>query len=196
MIQNRFPTVFSVLIVLAALTAPARAAEGAPDPGSEREFGARLQVCGACHGTNGMPKSANIPIIWGQDETYLVKQLHDFGSGDRKFEVMEWMAKSLEPPQQAPTASFFAKKSWPAKVTPAAATTMPRGMAICQACHQPNFTGGLQVPRIAGQNYDYLIEAMRRFASGERSNNADMVKIMQGISPADRETMAHYLAGL
>ena len=50
-------------------------------------------------------------------------------------------------------------------------------------------------PRLAGQSYGYLVETMRRYAEGERKNNADMTKIMQAISPADREAIARYIAG-
>ena len=55
---------------------------------------------------------------------------------------------------------------------------------------------GMTTPRLAGQTYEYLVDAMRRFADGERTNNADMVQIMKGISPADREAMARYLSSL
>jgi len=37
---------------------------------------------------------------------------------------------------------------------------------------------------------------MRRFAEGERKNNAIMMKMMAAIPPADREAMARYLSGL
>jgi cytochrome c553 len=56
--------------------------------------------------------------------------------------------------------------------------------------------GGLAAPRLAGQRYEYLVEAMRRFADGERTNNADMRRMMEAISPADREAMARYISGL
>jgi cytochrome c553 len=61
--------------------------------------------------------------------------------------------------------------------------------------------GGLAVgdataPRLAGQRYEYLVEAMRRFADGERTNNAEMVAAMKAISPVEREAMARYLSGL
>ena len=36
----------------------------------------------------------------------------------------------------------------------------------------------------------------RRFAEGERKNNATMMKMMAAIPPADREAMARYLSGL
>jgi len=189
-----------VLIALTALTGPARAAQ-APDPAQQREFAARLLVCGACHGNDGVPKSGQIPIITGQQENYLLKQLRDFHSGDRKFEIMEWMTNTLHPEEQAPTATYFSKKAWPAKTAQAAATPAPRGIAVCQSCHAQNYMGavqaeGMTTPRLAGQSYDYLVEAMRRFADGERTNNADMVQIMKSISAADRQAMARYLSSL
>ena len=69
-------------------------------------------------------------------------------------------------------------------------------MAVCQVCHQQNFVGGLPAPRLAGQRYEYLIEAMRRYADGERTNSADMTNIMKALSPSEREAMARYIAGL
>jgi cytochrome c553 len=201
MISNRFSTVAGVLVLLAALTARSSAAENVPDPNTQREFGAKLQVCSACHGANGVPKSPTIPIIWGQQENYLEKQLHDFRTAARSAEVMNWMANTLNEPEVRPSTAFFANKKWPARVQPAAAMTPPAGIAVCQACHQANFMGapqneGAPTPRLAGQSYDYLVEAMRRFADGERTNNADMVQIMKALSPAQRDAMAHYLSAL
>ena len=197
----RTQMVFGVLAVMTALAAPASAAEAIPDPSVQREFGAKLLVCNTCHGDRGVPKSGNIPIIWGQQENYLAKQLHDFDSGERAAEVMAWMTKSLEPGQLAPTTTFFASKSWPAHATPAAATTPPPGIAVCQACHNTDFRGarqaeGVATPRLAGQNYEYLVESMRRFADGERKNNETMAQLMAALSPAQRDAMARYLSAL
>jgi cytochrome c553 len=199
MINNRLPTVFGVLAALAALAA--LATPSAPANAAEAQFGAKLLVCNACHGDNGVPKNPTIPIIWGQQENYLVKQLHDFQSGARDFEVMSWMAKTLSPKETASAAADFAKKDWPARIVTAAAPSPPAGLALCQVCHQQNFFGGLAVgdataPRLAGQRYEYLVEAMRRFADGERTNNAEMITIMKAISPPEREAMARYLSGL
>ena len=196
----RTQMVFGVLAALAALAAPAKAAEGIPEAGVQREFSAKLLVCNVCHGDRGTPKSGNIPIIWGQQENYLLKQLHDFDKGDRNVEVMTWMTKTLTPAEQAPSATNFAKKTWPAKAA-AAAPPAPRGIGVCQACHQQNYLGAVQAegvttPRLAGQTYEYLVESMRRFAEGERTNSADMVQIMKAIPAADREAMARYLSSL
>jgi cytochrome c553 len=209
MINNHLPPVFGILVVLAALAAPANAAEGAAHisespavatPGNAAEakaiLGAKLLVCNTCHGENGVPKSAPAPIISGQQENYLLKQLHDFQSGDRNNEVMTWMATALSQAEVGPAAAYFAKKNWPARPTAVAAASPPAAAAVCQICHQQNFVGGLAAPRLAGQSYEYLLEAMRRFAEHERTNNADMVKVMEAFSPAEREAMARYISGL
>jgi cytochrome c553 len=187
MLNNHLPTIFSTLVIVAALGAPAGAAEA---------IEAKLQVCTSCHGENGQPIDATIPIIWGQTEYFLVKQLHDYKSGDRENLVMASFAKRLTQQELRPAAAYLSKKSWPTRATPVAAVPAPDGITVCQICHQPNFVGGLPAPRLAGQSYEYLVEAMRSFADGDRSNNADMVKIMQELSPAQREAIARYISSL
>ena len=187
----RTQIVFGVLVVLAALAAPAHTAQVIPDPSTDREFSAKLSVCNACHGLNGLRINATIPVIWGQQENYLVKQLNDFESGARNDEVMKWMAETLTQQELRVAAAYFAKQTWPARSAGAASTPPPPGIAVCQACHDT-----AAAPRLAGQSYEYLVEAMRRFAEGERKNNVTMMKMMAAIPPADREAMARYLSGL
>ena len=177
----------AALIVVAAAAAAPAGAEGVED---------KLQVCGSCHGADGKPIDVTIPTIWGQTEYFLVKQLHDYRSGDRDNNVMASFAKRLTQAELRPAAALLSKRTWPAREPAAAPAPPPDGIAVCQICHQQNFVGGLPAPRLAGQSYEYLVEAMRSFADGERTNNADMVKIMQALPPAKREEIASYIAGL
>src|SRR5262252_5776448 len=123
MINRHLPTIFGALVIVAALGAPAGAAEG---------IEAKLQVCSSCHGENGQPIDATIPTIWGQTEYFLVKQLHDYKSGDRENLVMASFAKRLTQAELRPAAAYLSKKTWPAKETPAAAPApTPDGIAVC-----------------------------------------------------------------
>lgn len=192
----RTQIVYGALAVLVVLAAPANTAQIIPDPSTQREFIAKMGMCNQCHGTNGVPRNPTIPIIWGQQQDFLAKQINDFESGDRANELMTWAAKTLHQPERGPTAVYFAKQNWPARTTPAAATPRPNGMAVCEACHQLNFAGGLLVPRLAGQSYEYLVDSMRRFAEGERPNNPEMAQMMAALTPAQREAMARYLSSL
>ena len=158
---------------------------------------AKAKMCDACHGQNGVPSDPKtIPIIWGQQQSYLVKQLHDYRSGDRDNPIMSPIAKSLAQEDLRKIAAYFAAKSWPAQPAPAAAASPPNGIAQCQPCHQPNFEGGPPAPRLAGLSYEYLVAAMRNFAADERTNNGDMPKFMQALTDSERDTMARYLSGL
>ena len=140
----RIPIIFGVLAVLGA---PAIAAQAIPDPSTDREFSAKLSVCNECHGVNGRRKHATIPVISGQPENYLLKQLRDFERGDRHDEVMLWMAKTLTPEELRVAATYFAKQTWPARSAGAASTPPPPGLAACQACHDT-----MAAPRLAGQS--------------------------------------------
>ena len=178
----------SCAAMLALIAMPANAAD---------ELEAKLQTCNACHGHNGQPVDKSIPIIWGQTTAYLVKQLHDYRSEDRANPVMSPLAATIKPEEWRKAAAYFTAKAWPAKQATSAPTPPPaEKIAVCRACHQPNFEGGLPAPRLAGQSYEYLVAAMRSFAEDQRTNSADMATLMKALSAADRDAIARYLAAL
>ncbi len=158
---------------------------------------AKVQMCVACHGQNGVPiDPKTIPVIAGQQESYLVKQLHDYRSGDRDNPVMSPIAKGLAQDELRKIAAYFSAKAWPAHAAAGTSASPPGGIAQCQSCHQPNFEGGPPAPRLAGLSYEYLVAAMRSFAANERTNNGDMPKFMHALTESDRDAMARYLSAL
>ena len=186
MFKNLFSTISGAVVLVAVVAVPANAQDA---------IEAKVQVRGSCHGQAGEPMDPKtMPTIWGQQQSYLVKQLHDFRSGDRLSPIMSPIAKELAQEDLRQIAAYFAAKGWPAQG--AAAATAPPGLTQCQPCHQRNFEGGLPAPRLAGLSYDYLLAAMRGFATGERTNNGDMPKFIQALSDSEREAMARYLSAL
>src|SRR6185436_17828625 len=109
MVNNCLSAVFGVFFVLTALAGPASAQE------PEAILGGKLRVCDACHGASGLPGMTTVPIIWGLQENYVLKQLREFQSGERKNEVMKSIATALTQHELGPAAAYFAKKDWPAK---------------------------------------------------------------------------------
>jgi cytochrome c553 len=188
MFTRLFALGFGAAIVLSVGAAPGRAAD---------DIEAKVQMCAGCHGENGVPADPKtIPIIWGQQESYLVKELHDYRSGDRDNPIMAAIAKELAQEDLRKIGAYFAAKSWPAQRPAAAAAAPPSALAQCQPCHQPHFEGGPPAPRLAGLSYEYLDAAMRSFATGERTNNGDMPKMMRALSDKERDAIARYLSGL
>src|SRR5689334_24752213 len=90
--NNYASAVFGVLGVLAALTFPATPGNAAE---AQSVLGGKLQVCGVCHGVDGLPKLEGVPIIWGLQENYMLKQLHEFRRGDRASDTMKKIATTL-----------------------------------------------------------------------------------------------------
>jgi cytochrome c553 len=188
MFTRLFSTIFGAGLGFAVAAVPASAAD---------DIEAKAQPCATCHGQNGVPTDPKtIPIIWGQQQSYLVKQLHDYRSGDRDNPIMSPIAKGLAQEDLRKIAAYFAAKSWPAQTAPATIPWPPNGITQCQPCHQPNFEGGPPAPRLAGLSYEYLVAAMRSFAADERTNNGDMPKFMQALTDSERDAMARYLSAL
>ena len=180
--------IFGMGIGLAAAIPPVHAAD---------EIEAKAQPCAACHGAKGAPADPKtVPVIWGQDQSYLMKQMRDFRSGERKSAIMSPIAKDLAEGDLRKIAAHFAAKTWPARRASVKSPSPPKGIAQCQACHQPDFQGGMPAPRLAGLSYEYLVAAMRAFATEERINNLDMPKFMQMLTERERNAIARYLSAL
>jgi cytochrome c553 len=93
-----------------------------------------------------------------------------------------------QPPPRAP-----ASKPDPARLA--------RGRAVvekerCASCHNADFSGHDNVPRIANQREDYLLKALRDYKKGVRTGygNAIMPETVSGLSDAELADAAYFLA--
>jgi cytochrome c553 len=186
MFKSLFSTVFGALVAFATAALPADAAD---------DIATKVQICNACHGQSGEPLIPAIPTIWGQQENYLYKELHDYHSGDRANPLMSSLVKAFNLEELRDVAAYFAAKSWPARQS-AAAGSPPEGIAMCKACHGQNFEGSAAAPRLAGLGYEYLVADMQSFADGTRTNNRDMPGFMKALTEQQRQEIARYLSAL
>jgi cytochrome c553 len=87
MLAGSFSAIFGAGVGFVLAVLPAHAAD---------DIESKVQACAACHGENGVPTDPKtIPIIWGQQQSYLMKQLHDYRSGVRDNPIMTPIAKGL-----------------------------------------------------------------------------------------------------
>jgi cytochrome c553 len=167
---------------------------------AQEDIKAKVQICRSCHGEDGMPGDPTIPIIWGQRQAYLEKQLRDYKSGDRDSQIMSSMVEGIKKEEIPDVAALVSGKSWPHRSDSGVTKSAPDAVAACQTCHQPNLLGDADAkgtaPRLAGQTRGYLVDAMRSFANGERGNSADMSTLMKSLASKEREALALYLSGL
>jgi cytochrome c553 len=167
-----------------------------------RDIAAKVEVCTACHGASGKPADKSIPVIWGQQAGYVYIQLRDFKRGDRKSEIMQPIASSLEKDEMLAIAEYFSQKKWPDLGQPRAPKAVAR-QALgaehsvgCTGCHLDAFQGDGTVPRLAGQSRDYLAKTIEDFRSRARGNNPGMSDLMIATPVDDLAALSEYLAGL
>jgi cytochrome c553 len=162
----------------------------------------KAQICGACHGENGVPQQKTMPVIWGQYQGYLYLQLRDYKSGARKNDIMSPLAQTMERDDMMALALYFSQKPWPdLQQPPAPPDGAKRAIAAnvsigCTGCHLGEYQGAGTQPRLAGQTREYLHQSMMDFRTRARGNNPGMTDLMLATSVEDLEALAQYMAGL
>ena len=168
-------------------------------PSFAKSLEEKTQVCAGCHGVDGKPVDKTIPTIWGQQAGYIYIELRDFKRGDRKSDIMQWIASSFERQDMLDIAEYFSKKPWPDLGQPSApkdvatrAVTASQSIG-CTGCHLDHFQGDGSTARLAGQQHDYLIKTTTDFRNRTRGNNPDMSDLMNAASPLAGMQIDQYL---
>lgn len=194
------------LCLAAASGAAGAAGEDKPDLQRAEEIVSGR--CFLCHGMEGESSSPLFPRLAGQHADYMVKQLEDFQSGRRKSSTMQPQAAELTRAEMRALGAFFeAKKPQPHKPEDADLAGVGRyiflkgnpysGVAACSSCHGPKAYGTPFLPRLAGQNPEYLATQLRQFNKRERTNdNAVMHAIASKLTDLEIQGVAQYLGAL
>ena len=163
---------------------------------------AKAALCAACHGPQGNPAMALTPALAGQTARYIYLQLRDFQEGRRSNELMSPMAKDLSRDEMRELGAYFAaQKSQPKPFQPDAAKArlgkVKADETLCTMCHLGGFAGQNEIPRVAGQPFDYIVKQLRDFKAKARTNDAgSMTSVSNTLTDADIENLAHYIVGL
>lgn len=162
----------------------------------------KSQACAACHGADGNPAAPNFPSLAGQTWRYLYIQLKDFKEGRRNNPVMSPMAAPLSRQDMIDIANYYAAQPLKPGNFKADEAKVKLGKAkadetLCTMCHLGGFAGQNEIPRVAGQQYDYIVQQLRDFKARKRTNDAgNMTSVAQTLSDTDIENLGHYLASL
>jgi cytochrome c553 len=112
------------------------------------------------------------------------------------------MAKPLSNADMNDLATYFAAQ----KAAPPKHQSKPQSVAAgpglakkfnCSQCHGAQLLGQQHIPRLAGQQYEYLLVNLRAFKAQTRADiDGNMTSAAQALSAQDVEVLADYLAGL
>lgn len=197
-LSTRVVPTLAILAVSLALAASPGVAASTADAASLEE---RITVCMACHGAGGLSRVPETPSLAGQPQFFTIAQLFLFRDGRRNSAAMTAAAKDLTNDDLRALADYIARLPPPEPpAEPADPTRAARGLALagqhhCTVCHNPDFSGREQMPRLANQREDYLLKAMREYKSGARIGYAGAMAVeLRDLTDADLVALAHYLS--
>ena len=160
----------------------------------------KAEACVACHGPNGNSQAGMFPVLAGQTDRYIYLQLNDYKEGRRKNAMMSAIAAGLEKQDMLDLAAYFSQqkqartgfKTEPARVTAGAKKAEE---TLCAMCHLGGMKGQNEVPRVAGQQVEYVINQFKAFKARERTNDAgNMTSVAQTLSEEDMINLAHWIS--
>ena len=162
-----------------------------------------IQQCTMCHGAQGV-SAADTPNLAGQYRDVMVKQLLDYKNGDRESTIMQALATPLSAEEINDLAAYYASLEKARRTprpydepTPALVRVGDplRNIAPCASCH-----GGIDrkpgTPWLEGMPKAYLVDQLKRFASGARRNDshAQMRNMAREMSATEIDEVAEYYA--
>ncbi len=200
----------ALLMLAAVVIAPL--AHGAGDPEAGK---AQAAPCAACHGQDGAsPIDPSYPVLAGQVEGYLFRQLEMIQSGERNIPLMAGQLNGKSEQDLMDLAAYYA--SLPDKVAQTDADDetlslaqgiyrggiLDKGVAACTSCHAPsgNGNGPAGFPDIGGQPVAYTVAQLKAYREGERATDETYGGMMRGVASrltdTEIEALAAYLRGL
>jgi cytochrome c553 len=162
-------------------------------------------TCAACHGDSGAGSSNDfVPRIAGQHYRVVIRQLVDYRHGRRWNARMQGATtnhKLADAQAIANVATFvnLLKISRPANIGTGLLTQ--EGIQVyeakCSQCHGAGAQGSdaKGIPRLAGQNYGYLVRQFSDIAAGKRSNiSTAHVRLIKPLQYQDIAALSDYLS--
>ena len=192
---------FTIQTTMLRIAVVAILAVSAGLPACAQSLQEHMSSCLACHGEKGQSQLPEVPSLGAQPTFYTLVELVMFRDKLRITEPMNEMTKGLSDNDLRAVSDIIAKLPPPEPVsdTPDPAR-MDRGRALaqqnrCNFCHQSNFQGLDNVPRLAGQREDYLLKSLRAYKDNSRRGyDAQMSEVVYAMKDEDFVDLAYFLA--
>lgn len=183
--------------------------EGMPPAVHVTGLAQALDECIRCHGADGMGKSPLVPVLAGQNETYLLESLRSYAAGHRASGIMQLSVLAIDPVHLPALARHFAGQARKALVKNET-DRLRRGEAIalngrpadkvpaCAGCH----SGGKRnpaFPALEGQSAPYIATQLRLFREDRRGGTRFshlMENAAGNLSDTDIDDVAAYFSNL
>ena len=162
----------------------------------------RAKACAACHGADGNSVIAGTPSIAAQPRIFLENYLVMSREGIRGPAVMQALLKGVPDKDLVALSKHYSALKAKPNPDPVDKKLFDKGKDIasknrCASCHEKNFQGREQMPRLAGQREEFLAEMLLQYRQNKRPGGDTMMNAtLYGIPEADFKALAHYFSRL
>jgi len=178
----------SLALYFASQTPAQRAAPSFGDPVAGEPLTA---VCGGCHGSHGVSTDTATPVLAGQDARYLVNAIKAYRT-TRTRESMRVYVTGLSDKDVQNIAAFYTVQK--SKAAEKGQTIVRELTEKCNRCHGADVDPpAMAVPKIGGQDRDYLVMALRAYRDDRRESSL-MHKMSLPYSDAIIESISSFYA--
>lgn len=145
---------------------------------------------------------AGVPSLAGQPRIFLENYLVMTREGLRGNEVMQALLKGVPDKEIVGLAVYFSALKAKPGSDPMDKKLFEKGKSIaasnrCASCHEKNYAGREQMPRLAGQREDFLADVLLQYRQNRRPGGDTMMNAaLHGIPEADFKALAHYFSRL
>jgi len=125
-------------------------------------------VCGGCHGAQGVSTDSATPTLAAQDPQYLVEAIKAYRTMRRRENMRLYVTGLTDKDIQNIAAFYSVQKS---SASEKGDTIVKQITDKCERCHGDGDNAAMVVPKIRGQDRDYLIMALRSYRDDRRGSS-------------------------
>lgn len=163
---------------------------------------AQLNLCVGCHGPQGNSQNPQFPSLAGQPKTFIENQLVLIREGLRDIPPMKGVLDGMKDADLIVLARYFSEQTPVRQPGPVDAARFERGKTLarsmlCGTCHLPDYRGRDQMPRLAGQQEQFLRMVMEEYRDRPGpGRDTVMTNALLGLKNEHLDDLAHFLSHL
>lgn len=128
----------------------------------------KTAMCGGCHGPHGVSNDASTPSLAGQDPVYLINAAKAYRTTRQNWAMQRYVAALSDKDLENIAAFYAIQKSSPASQRPGSDKDLAEK---CNRCHDSEDNPAIVMPKLRGQDRDYLVMALRAYRDGKRESS-------------------------
>jgi cytochrome c553 len=157
--------------------------------------------CANCHGDGGNSVKPDVPNLAGQNPYYLLAQLREFSTTQRKSnEFKKRLVNVMSPDEKIGMVVFYAAQAVAFKPASDAALAKRGGELYakrCADCHEHDGRGTSEFSRVAGQQTVYLAQSLKGYRDGNGPRlDREMVKEVKPLNDGDIAAIVAFVSSM